>query len=176
MWLSALAHLFSVVLDWLSVQRQSQPEKVLKWRRELLRRKWTYRHRARVGRPRTAAEIERWVLQLVKANDWGNGKIQGELLRLGYQLSDETVANILKQHGIPPLSERTPSPSWCHLLTHCNDRLLACDCITIETLFLQTVYVFFFIEVGTHRVHFAGCTAHPSGAWVTQQARQLVWQ
>ena len=46
---------------------------------------------------------------------------------------------------------------------------------TVETLFLQTLYGLVFIEIGSRRVHFAGCTAHPDNAWVTQQARQLMW-
>ncbi len=53
--------------------------------------------------------------------------------------------------------------------------LLACDCFTVETVFLQTLHVLCFLEVGTRRVHLAGCTAHPSTAWVTQQARQRNW-
>jgi len=94
------------------ILRIFRPETVLKWHRELVRRKWTYRHRARAGRPRTGAELERLVLQLAQENDWGNGKIVGELLKLGYQLSDKTVATILKRHGIPPLPHRRPSLSW----------------------------------------------------------------
>ena len=54
--------------------------------------------------------------------------------------------------------------------------MLACDFFTIETIGLQTLYVSFFIEMGSRRVHLAGCTAEPDSAWVTQQARQLVWQ
>ena len=54
--------------------------------------------------------------------------------------------------------------------------MLACDFLTVETLGLRTVYILFFIELGTRRVHFAGCTAHPDRAWVTQQARQLTWE
>jgi hypothetical protein len=112
--------------------------------------------------------------QLAKENDWGSGKIARELLKLGFHLSDQTVANILKRHGIPPLLQGRPSLSWRHLMMHYKHQLLACDFFTIETLFLQTLYVFFFIELGTRRVHFAGCTAHPTGAWVTQRARQFV--
>jgi putative transposase len=122
------------------------------------------------GRPRTDAELEHLVLQLARENDWGNGKIASELLKLGYVLSDETVAHILKRHGIPLLPQRRPSLSWRHLMTHYKDQILACDFFTIETLFLQTVYVLFFIELGSRRVHLAGCTTHPTAAWVAQHA------
>ena len=54
--------------------------------------------------------------------------------------------------------------------------MLACDFFTVETAWLKTIYVLFFIELGTRRVYLAGCTAHPDSAWVTQQARQLVWE
>jgi hypothetical protein len=122
------------------------------------------------GRPRTVREIELLVLRLARENDWGNGKIEGELLKLGYAISDETVATILKRHAIPPAPERLPSLSWRHLMTHYKDQILACDFFTVETLFLKTIYVQVFIDLGTRRVHFAGWTAHPTRAWVTQQA------
>ncbi len=97
------------------------------------------------------------------------------MLKLGYTISHETVGNILQRHGIPPAPERETSPSWRHLMTHYKEQLLACDFFTVETLFLQTLYVLVFIEIGTRRVHFAGCTAHPDSAWITQQARQVMW-
>ena len=156
--------------------RIMQPETVLKWHRELVRRKWTQQKKNLGGRPCTAREIEQLVLRLARENNWGNGKIEGELLKLGYEISDETVGNILKRHAIPPAPERSPSPSWRHLMTHYKDQILACDFFTVETLFLKTIYVLVFIELGTRRVHFAGCTAHPTSAWVTQQARQVMWE
>jgi transposase InsO family protein len=97
------------------------------------------------------------------------------LTKLGYDLSDETVANILRRHGIPPAPERHRSPSWQNLMSHYKDQILACDFFTVETLFLQTVYVLFFIELRTRRVYLAGCTTHPQSAWIAQQARQLSW-
>jgi putative transposase len=99
-----------------------------------------------------------------------------ECRKLGYDITDETVGNILDRHGIPPAPERGGSSSWQHLMSHYKQQLLACDFFTNETLFLRTSYVFFFIELSTRRVHFAGCTAHPKAAWVTQQACQLVWE
>jgi putative transposase len=104
-----------------------QPETVLKWHRELVRRKWTQQKKNSGGRPRTTREIEQLVLRLARENNWGNGKIEGELLKLGYEISDETVGNILKRHAIPPAPERSPSPSWRHLMTHYKDQILACD-------------------------------------------------
>src|SRR6185295_9462850 len=60
-------------------------------------------------------------------------------------------------------------------LNHYQDTLLACDFFTVETIVLQTLYILFFIEVSTRRVHVVGVTPHPSQRWVTQQARQLMW-
>jgi putative transposase len=158
------------------VIRIVRPKTVFAWHRELVRWKWTYRQRNRGGRPRTDREIERLVVRLARENGWGNERIEGDLLKLGYEISDETVANILRRHGIPPVPERDISPSWRHLMTHYEHQLLACDSFTIDPLFLQTLYVLMFIEIGSRRVHFAGCTAHPDNAWITQQARQVMWE
>jgi putative transposase len=157
------------------VIRIVKPATLFRWHRELVRRKWTYRHR-NAGRPRTDKQLEQLVLHLARENDWGYERIADELLKLGSTISHETVGNILERHGIPPAPERDPSPSWRHLMTHYKEQLLACDFFTVETLFLQTLYVLVFIEIGTRRVHFAGCTAHPNDAWVTQQARQVMWE
>jgi putative transposase len=157
------------------VIRIVKPATLFGWHKQLVRLKWTYRHR-KAGRPRTDKAIEQLVLRLARENDWGYERIEGELLKLGYDISHETVGNILQRHGIPPAPEREPSPSWHHLMTHYKDQLLACDFFTVETLFLHTLYGLVFVEIGTRRVHFAGCTAHPDNAWVTQQARQVMWE
>ena len=141
-----------------------------------MKRKWTYNPTGRGGRPRIDRELESLVVRLAQENDdFGYDRIQGELEKLGYTISDEGIANILRRHNIPPSPEREGSPSWRHLMAHYKDQILACDFFTVETLFLKTVYVLFFIELGTRRVHFAGCTTNPDGAWVTQQARQMTW-
>jgi transposase len=158
------------------VIRIVKPSTLFGWHKELVRLKWTYRRRNRGGRPRTDREIERLVVRLARENDWGIERIEGELKKLGYTISHETVGNILRRHGIPPAPERETSPNWRHLMAHYKEQLLACDFFTVETLFLQTIYVLVFIEIGRRRVHFAGCTAHPNGAWVEQQARQLMWE
>ena len=160
-----------------AVIRIFQPETVFKWHRALVRRKWTYPWKNRGGRPRTEKELEQLIVRLVRENnDWGHGKIQGECRKLGHEVSTQTIANILRRHGIPPAPDRSSSPNWRQLMSHYQNQILACDFFTIETLFLKTFYVLFFIELGSRRVHFAGCTRHPNATWVTQQARQVVWQ
>jgi len=152
-----------------------QPETVLKWNRELVQRKWTYRHRRVGGRPRVAAEVEALLLRLAAENPrWGYGRLQGELAKLGHALGRSTIRDVLKRRHVPPAPQRLRRPStWRQFLAQHRDAVLACDFFTVETLFLKTIYILFFLEVGTRRVHLAGCTAHPTTAWVTQQARQL---
>jgi transposase InsO family protein len=117
------------------------------------------------------------VIHLAQENPrWGADRIHGELKKLVIDLGPTTMRAILARHGIPPAPERNKrTSSWRHLLTHYKDQILACDFFTVETVRLQTLYVLFFLEVGSRRVHLSGCTSHPTSTWVTQQARQLVW-
>jgi putative transposase len=159
-----------------AVIRIFQPETVLRWHRELVRRKWTFRRKAQGGRPRISRELEALIVRLARENShWGYGKIEGELLKLGFMVSASTVRNVLNRHGILPAPVRHGSIGWRHLMRHDKQQLLACDFFTVETLWLQTLYVLFFIELGTRRVYLAGVTVHPDGWWVAQQARQMVW-
>lgn len=155
-----------------------QPDTVLRWHRDLVCKKWTYSSpRNRGGRPRTDAEVEALILRLVRENGWGGGKLHGELKKLGVTVGETTLRDILRRHNVPPAPERQRrATSWRTFLIHYHCQLLACDFFTVETLRLQTLYVFFFMEVGTRRVHLAGITAHPTSAWVNQQARNFLWQ
>ena len=155
-----------------------KPETLLKWHRELVRRKWTFRQGTPRGRPPITAEIEALILRLAKENPtWGYGKLEGELLKLGYVIGRSTIRDVLKRKHVPPAPERgKQGSSWRTFLRHYQDQMLACDFVTVETAWLKTLYVLFFIELGSRRVHLAGCTANPTSAWVTQQARQLSWQ
>ena len=154
------------------------PETVLRWHRDLVRRKWTFRHQPAAGRPRIAAELEALIVRLARENPrWGYGKIEGELRKLGYRVGRSTIRDVLKRQHIPAAPQRArQSSTWRAFLRQHQQQLLACDFFTVETLRLKTLYVLFFIEIGTRRVHLAGCTVKPTAAWVTQQARQLVWK
>jgi len=159
------------------VIRIIQPDTVLRWHRELARRKWTYPQKNKGGRPKIHQEKENLIVRLAKENiRWGYGKIEGELIKLGYKVSLTTVRNVLDRNGIVPAPVRYGSIGWKTMMNHYKEQLLSCDFFTIETIFLRTVYVLVFIELGTRRVYLAGVTSHPDGHWVAQQARQLVWQ
>ncbi|MHB1134969.1 MAG: hypothetical protein ACYC4L_21575 [Chloroflexota bacterium] len=102
--------------------------------------------------------------------------MQGELCKLGYTVGRSNVRDVLKRRKIPPAPRRGREGGWWRaFLNHYRQQLLACDFFTGETLFLQTVYVVFFLELGRRRAHLAGCTPHPTSAWVVRQARQLSW-
>lgn len=154
-----------------------KPDTVLRWHRKLVRRKWTYQRRGLPGRPRLTPELEELIVRLARENPrWGYGKIQGELLKLGYTAGRSTVRDVLKRNHIPPTNRRVMrGNNWRTFLSHYADQMLACDFFTVETIRLHTLYVLVFIELGTRRVHLAGCTVHPTSAWVTQQARNIAW-
>jgi transposase InsO family protein len=128
-----------------------------------------------VGRHKTNSEVVALILRLTHENPrWGYSRIHGELAKLGYRVGPSTVRDILKQHGVPSAPEREPRGStWRQFLARHRHQIVACDFFTCETLFLKTIYVLFFIELGTRKVHLAGCTVHPTAAWVTQQVRHL---
>ncbi|CAA9225304.1 MAG: hypothetical protein AVDCRST_MAG93-629, partial [uncultured Chloroflexia bacterium] len=155
-----------------------KPETVLKWHRELVRRKWTFKNHVPRGRPGVTAEIEALLLRLAMENPtWGYGKLEGELRKLGYDIGRSTVRDVLKRQHVPPAPERAMrGSSWRTFLGHYREQMVACDFFTVETAWLKTLYVLFFIEVGSRRVHMAGCTPSPTAVWVAQQARQLSWQ
>jgi putative transposase len=159
------------------VIRIFQPETVLRWHKDLVRRKWIYSHKNKGGRPSISKGLENLIIRIANENPrWGYGKIQGELVKLGFKVSQSTVRNMLDRHGILPSPVRNGSIGWHQLMDHYKEQILACDFFTVETIWLQTLYVLFFIELGSRRVHFAGITANPNQIWITQQARQLVWE
>jgi putative transposase len=118
-------------------------------------------------------EYHELVLRLARENPrWGCVRIQGEMRKLGIWVGATTIRTLLRRVGLGP-APRRQGPSLAEFLRAQADGLLACDFFTVETVWLRTLYVLFWIEHGSRRVHLAGVTANPACAWVTQQARNL---
>jgi hypothetical protein len=148
------------------------PQTLLRWHRELVRRKWAQPRPGR-GRPPTDGRARKLVLRFARENPrWGYPRIAGELLKLGLRVSPSTVRRILLAAGSGP-APRCSGTSWQQFLRQQAASMLACDFFTVETISLRRIYVLIFIELESRRVHLAGCTTNPTGAWVTQQARNL---
>ena len=155
------------------------PDTILRWHRELAAQKWDYtgRREKKPGRPPTAEEITQLVVQMARENpSWGYDRIQGALANLGHEISDQTVGNILRAHGIEPAPERKRQTTWKTFLKSHWDVLGAIDFTTVEVWTkggLVTYYLLFVMETATRRVCFAGCTPNPDELWMKQIARNL---
>jgi putative transposase len=107
---------------------------------------------------------------------WGYDRIVGTLAHLGYTISDQTIGNILKRHGIPPAPERKQTTTWKEFIRTHMDVLVATDFFTVEVWTkagLVTYYVLFFIHLNSRKVHAAGVTPHPDERWMTQVTRNV---
>jgi len=148
------------------------PSTLLRWHRELVRRKWTYKQK-RLGRPPIDTALGALICRMARENPrWGYMRIKGECRKLGIAVAATTVKKILRAAGLEP-APRRDGPSWSEFLRAQADGILACDFFTVETVFLRTLYVLFFIEVGSRRLHVTTSTRNPDGDFCAQQARNL---
>jgi transposase InsO family protein len=152
-----------------------RPDTILKWHRDLLsRRHAAATQRKRRGGPRTLRSIRALVLRLARENSgWGYRRVHGELLVLGIKVAPSTVWEILREAGIDPAPERAGT-TWAGFLRTQAEALLAADFIETVTLTGARMYLLAVIEHASRRVRVLGVTAHPTAAWVTQAARNLV--
>jgi putative transposase len=129
---------------------------------------------ARVAdRPSIPRDLRDLIVRFAKDNPrWGYKRIQGELKKLGHEVSAMTIRDVLRRSGVGPAPRRM-GPSWSEFLRAQASAILACDFFTVYGAWGRTIYVLFAIELSRRRVHLAGCTARPNDAWVTQQARNL---
>jgi putative transposase len=149
------------------------PETLLRWHRRLVAGVWTYPNRG-PGRPPLDNDTQQLIVRLARENPcWGYQRIRGELRRLGIQVSASGIRVTLRRHGLDP-APRPSTTSWRAFLRQQAAGIVACDFFTIDTIWLRRLYVLFFIELDTRRVHVAGVTANPDGGWVAQQARNLL--
>jgi putative transposase len=158
-----------------------KPDTILGWHRTLVAQQFDgSTQRKAPGRPMIDQELEALVVRMAQENrSWGYDRIVGALANLGYTISDQTVGNILKRHGIPPAPERKTTTTWKEFIRTHMAVLVATDFFTAEVWTLGglvTYYVLFFIRLGTREVHVAGMTPHPNEAWMVQVARNLTME
>jgi transposase InsO family protein len=152
-----------------------KPDTLLRWHRQLVARRWTYPHR-KPGRPPLKRSLSAMILRLARENPhWGYQRIAGELRGIGVTVSATSVRKVLLEEGLQPSPDRTRS-SWREFLRAQAASVLACDFLTVETVFLQRIYVLFFISLATRRIEYVSCSSNPDWRWVAQQARNLVMQ
>jgi putative transposase len=161
-----------------AIAKAAKPDTILGWHRKLVAEKFDgSNRRTSLGRPRVDKELEDLVVQMAKENrTWGYDRLAGALAHLGYDISDQTVGNILKRRGLFPAPERQKTTTWKEFIRSHMDVLWATDFFTTEVWTLGglvTFYVLFFIHLGSRRVHIAGVTPHPNETWMKQMARQV---
>ena len=150
-----------------------RPDTILAWYRRLVARKFDgSQARRSPGRPRISREVEQLIVRMAMENrDWGYDRIAGALANLGYQVSDQTVGNVLQRHGLPPAPERKRTTTWSAFIRTHLALLAGTDFFTAEVLTLRglvTYYVLFFIHLESRRVEIAGITVHPDERWMQQ--------
>ena len=156
------------------------PDTILRWHRKLVAMKWDYSdRRQKAGRPPREEELVQLILKFAKENPtWGYDRIAGALKNVGYQVSDQTVGNVLKDNGIDPAPDRGSSgASWSTFLKAHWETLAAIDFTNVEVWTprgLVTFSLLFVIELKTRRVHFTGITdLADNGASMRQMAKNM---
>src|SRR5215469_5901295 len=154
----------------------AKPDTILAWYRKLIAKKFDgSKHRRYPVRPAIEPKLEELIVKMARENSgWGYDRIVGALSNLGYTISDQTVGNVLKRHGITPAPKRSQNTTWKEFIQSHLAVLAGIDFFTVEVLSwhgLVTYYVLFFIHLESRRVSLAGITRHPDQAWMQQMAR-----
>ena len=150
--------------DWRRALMVVQPDTVVRWHREWLRRRWTARSRPKRGRPPVEAAIRRLVAQMAAANPlWGAPRIHGELRKLGIAVSERTVSRLLGRR------HRPSGQTWRTFLTNHVAALVSMDFCTVPTVTGRVLFVLVLLAHHRRRIVHFGITDHPTAAWTAQQ-------
>jgi putative transposase len=173
--LSRLDRVFWIMLRsvwprWSDVLAIVKPATVIGWHRRGFRMYWRWRSRRRSGRPRIHDEIRDLICQMRLENSgWGAPKIHGELLKLGFTVSERTVARYLRRLR-PQIGK--PDQHWKAFLANHREAIVAFDFFAVPTLTFKLLYCFLVIEHGRRKILHCNVTAHPTSEWVVQQLRE----
>jgi transposase InsO family protein len=154
------------------------PDTILRWHRQLVAQKWDFHDRRKTaGRPATSPEVVDLILRFARENPrWGYDRMADSLANLGYTVSDQTVGNVLKEHGIEPAPKRQHRTEWATFLKSHWDQLAALDFTTVEVWTskgLVTYYLLFAMRLASRQVQYLGWTPNPTGPWMERMARNL---
>jgi hypothetical protein len=157
------------------------PDTILAWYRRLIARKFDGSQARRApGRPRIDGEVEQLIVRMADENrSWGYDRIVGALANLGHEISDQTVGNVLRRHGLPSAPARKHTTTWAAFIRVHLAVLAGTDFFTVEVLTLRglvTYYVLFFIHLESRKVEIAGITIHPNEQWMQQMARNVTME
>jgi putative transposase len=154
--------------QWKEVVVVVRPDTVVRWHRQGFRKYWTWKSRRRVGRPGTTAEIRAFVRRMAAENPtWGAPRIHGELLMLGFDVSERTVSRMMPRRPPDPEARQR----WRNFLRNHREVLTAMDFFTVPTATFRVLYVFFVIHHARRTVLHVRVTEHPNAAWIVQQLR-----
>ena len=151
--------------DWRSALIIVQPDTVVRWHRQWLRRRWTRLSQRRVpAGPATNSTIRALVRTMTTANPlWGAPRIHGELGKLGITVSERTVSRLLRR------PRRPPSQTWRTFLTNHVATLVSMDFFTVPTLTGRVLFVLVLLSHQRRRIIHVNITEHPTAAWTAQQ-------
>ena len=154
------------------------PDTILRWYRELVAKKYDGSARRAPGRPRTADEVVRLLVEMATRNtSWGYTRLRGALKNVGYAVGRNTIKRILKDQGIEPAPSRRRQYSWATFIKAHLSTIAAADFFTVEVLSwvgLVRYHVFFLMDLASRRVEIAGISRCPDGVWMEQVARNLL--
>jgi putative transposase len=158
--------------EWRTALVIVRPETVIGWHRHVFRWFWAWKSRQPLGRPSVPQEVRALIRTIAEANPlWGAPRIHGELLKLGIQVSQATVAKYMRRRSRPP------SQSWRTFLTNHLEQITAADFFVVPTVTGRVLFVLVLLAHNRRRVVHVAVTAHPTAAWTAQQVREAFpWQ